>query len=108
MLAAVYITANISGGHLNPAVTVATLCTGHISLLKAAAYIVAQIVGAISAHLIQASQCCWLPVTLLALSRMPSCLPHDGGPMQHMTTLECMCECECNDTVWAGAKCQYW
>ena len=52
---AVYITANISGGHLNPAVTVATVCTGHISLLKAGAYIAAQIVGAILAHLIQAS-----------------------------------------------------
>lgn len=57
---AVYITANISGGHLNPAVTVATVCTGHISLLKAAAYIVAQVVGAILAHLIQAS-CCMPP-----------------------------------------------
>jgi len=51
----VYITANVSGGHLNPAVTVATVCTGHISLIKAAAYIVAQVVGAIAAHLIQAS-----------------------------------------------------
>lgn len=31
------------------------MCTGHISLLKAAAYIVAQIVGAVAAHLVQAS-----------------------------------------------------
>ena len=55
MFPVVYITANVSGGHLNPAVTVATVCTGHISLIKAAAYIVAQVVGAVAAHLIQAS-----------------------------------------------------
>ena len=44
--AAVYITANISGGHLNPAVTLATVFTGHISVLKGFAYIFMQICGA--------------------------------------------------------------
>lgn len=43
---AVYITANISGGHLNPAVTIATMVTGHIPLLKGLAYIFVQICGA--------------------------------------------------------------
>ena len=43
---AVYITANISGGHLNPAVTLATIITGHISLPKGLAYIFVQICGA--------------------------------------------------------------
>lgn len=43
----VYISANVSGGHLNPAVTVATLCTGHTSLSRGLAYIVAQVLGAI-------------------------------------------------------------
>ena len=43
---AVYITANISGGHLNPAVTLATIVTGHISFLKGLAYIFVQICGA--------------------------------------------------------------
>lgn len=42
----VYITANISGGHLNPAVTLATVFTGHISVLKGFAYIFMQICGA--------------------------------------------------------------
>ena len=45
--AAVYITANISGGHLNPAVTLATLVTGHISILKGLAYILMQICGGV-------------------------------------------------------------
>ena len=44
---AVYITANISGGHLNPAVTLATMVTGHIGLIKGCAYILCQICGAI-------------------------------------------------------------
>jgi len=42
----VYITANISGGHLNPAVTLATIFTGHISIVKGVAYIFMQITGA--------------------------------------------------------------
>ena len=41
-----YITANISGGHLNPAVTLATIFTGHISIVKGIAYIFMQITGA--------------------------------------------------------------
>lgn len=43
---AVYITANVSGGHLNPAVTLATMITGHISFPKGVTYIVTQIFGA--------------------------------------------------------------
>jgi len=45
----VYVTANVSGGHLNPAVTVATLITGHTSFSRGLAYIVAQIAGSILA-----------------------------------------------------------
>lgn len=45
-VSAVYITANISGGHLNPAVTVATMVTGHIPPLKGLAYIFVQLCGA--------------------------------------------------------------
>lgn len=42
----VYVAANVSGGHINPAVTVATLVTGHISFSRGLAYIVAQCLGA--------------------------------------------------------------
>lgn len=40
-------TAKISGGHINPAVTFATLITGKINAPRAFMYIVAQLVGAI-------------------------------------------------------------
>ncbi len=40
-------TANISGGHINPAVTVSALITGQISLVKGIMYIIAQLVGAV-------------------------------------------------------------
>ena len=43
---AVYITANISGGHVNPAVTLAAMLTGHISIVKSLAFIIFQISGA--------------------------------------------------------------
>lgn len=39
--------AHISGGHINPAVTVAALITRRVSVVRAFFYIVAQIVGAI-------------------------------------------------------------
>lgn len=42
-------TAHISGGHINPAVTVAQIVTRKISLSKGAMYIVAQLVGAVIA-----------------------------------------------------------
>lgn len=43
--AAVYVTANISGGHLNPAITLPTIMTGHTSMIKGIAYIIAQLCG---------------------------------------------------------------
>lgn len=46
---AVSATMNVSGGHINPAVTVAMLTTGRIDAKGAAAYIVAQCVGGIVA-----------------------------------------------------------
>ena len=40
-------TANISGGHINPAVTFAAVLSGNISIPKGATYVAAQIIGAI-------------------------------------------------------------
>ena len=40
-------TARISGGHINPAVTFATLITGKIDIQKAIAYWIAQLLGAV-------------------------------------------------------------
>jgi aquaporin TIP len=46
ILTAVAWTANISGGHINPAVTLAMLVTKHITVAKGIAYVVAQFAGA--------------------------------------------------------------
>jgi MIP family channel proteins len=48
---AVSATMNVSGGHINPAVTVVMLATGRISGGNAAAYVVSQLVGATLAGL---------------------------------------------------------
>ncbi len=47
IFAAVYSVGHISGAHINPAVTVALLATRKIDAMTAAAYIVAQCVGAV-------------------------------------------------------------
>ena len=51
----VYITANVSGGHLNPAVTFATCLTGHTSWAKGALYVVAQVLGGVFGSLMGVS-----------------------------------------------------
>lgn len=43
----VYATANISGGHLNPAVTLASIISGHIQWRKGILYMIAQFLGGI-------------------------------------------------------------
>jgi glycerol uptake facilitator-like aquaporin len=55
-LFAVYITANVSGGHLNPAVTFATCLTGHTSWAKGGLYVIAQVLGGIFGSLMGVSQ----------------------------------------------------
>ena len=49
---AVYMTANLSGGHITPTVTIATMITGHITLLKGLAYVLAQLVGSVFGSLL--------------------------------------------------------
>lgn len=49
LLGAIFAVGHISGGHFNPAVTVAMVLDGRTSPVDAAGYIVAQVVGAIAA-----------------------------------------------------------
>ena len=49
---AVYATANLSGGHITPTVTIATMITGHITILKGLAYVLAQLVGSVFGSLL--------------------------------------------------------
>lgn len=48
----VYATAHISGGHLNPAVTLAAVVTRKIGMAKGGMYVVAQLAGAVLAALL--------------------------------------------------------
>jgi glycerol uptake facilitator-like aquaporin len=43
LAAAVYTFANISGAHLNPAVTFALMCTGHMKWWKGLLYMIMQV-----------------------------------------------------------------
>mmetsp|Transcript_19068 Transcript_19068/g.57612 ORF Transcript_19068/g.57612 Transcript_19068/m.57612 type:complete len:260 (+) Transcript_19068:165-944(+) len=49
-----YATKHVSGGHLNPALTVATAISHHLHWIKATGYIIAQIAGAIVGALLEA------------------------------------------------------
>lgn len=49
LLAAIFAVGHISGGHFNPAVSIAMVLDGRISPLDAVGYIVAQVIGAIAA-----------------------------------------------------------
>jgi aquaporin Z len=52
LLAAIHASGHVSGGHYNPAVTLGALLDRRISAADAAAYVVAQLVGAIAASLV--------------------------------------------------------
>jgi aquaporin TIP len=52
LIVAVSVGANISGGHVNPAVTFGAFVGGNITLFKAAAYWVAQLLGSVVACLL--------------------------------------------------------
>lgn len=49
LLAAIAVTGHISGGHYNPAVTLAAVLDGRIDVAGAVGYVVAQVVGAVAA-----------------------------------------------------------
>lgn len=52
LFVAVSIAANISGGHVNPAVTVGAAIGGHLTLVRAVLYILAQLLGSTVACII--------------------------------------------------------
>jgi aquaporin NIP len=52
VLAMVYATGHVSGAHINPAVTLAFAATRHFPLRDAAAYVPAQLLGAVTAALV--------------------------------------------------------
>lgn len=52
LFVAVALAANISGGHVNPAVTFGALLGGRISLLRSVYYWVAQLLGAVIASIL--------------------------------------------------------
>lgn len=49
---AVYCAANISGGHITPSVTIATMVSGHIGIIKGFAYMFSQLFGSIFGSLL--------------------------------------------------------
>lgn len=52
LFVAVAVGANISGGHVNPAVTFGAFVGGHISLLRSILYWIAQLLGSVVACLL--------------------------------------------------------
>lgn len=52
LFVAVAVAANISGGHVNPAVTFGLFVGGHITLVRGVLYIIAQLLGAVVAALL--------------------------------------------------------
>lgn len=52
LAAVIYSTSHISGGHVNPAVTIAAWATGQMKTAMAAGYVVAQLVGSVVAALL--------------------------------------------------------
>ncbi len=71
VLLAVFITANVSGGHLNPAVTLATMFTGHIKIVRGLAYIFLQICGACFGILMVVSTYAYIVCNMLCSVCLP-------------------------------------
>ncbi|KAK9915252.1 hypothetical protein WJX75_006761 [Coccomyxa subellipsoidea] len=77
----IYATANVSGGHVNPAVTLANCLTGHMSWGRGGLYMVAQLLGGIFGALIESGL---LPDVAVGGGAGPGCFTHLKGI--HTTT----------------------
>eukprot|EP00887_Chlorella_sp_A99_P005504 scaffold1.g5504.t1 len=73
----VWATANVSGGHLNPAVTLSTMITGHMHWRRGLAYMGAQYLGSIVGALLQVAL---IPEVHTAMGGAgPGCFTHEHG-----------------------------
>ncbi|KAI7845299.1 hypothetical protein COHA_001142 [Chlorella ohadii] len=73
----VYATANVSGGHLNPAVTLGTIISGHMHWQRGLAYMAAQFLGGITGVLFQVAL---IPDASINMGNEgPGCFTHLGG-----------------------------
>ncbi|CAK0782069.1 hypothetical protein CVIRNUC_005545 [Coccomyxa viridis] len=72
----IYATANVSGGHVNPAVTLANCLTGHTSWGRGGLYMAAQLLGAIFGALIESGL---LPDAVVGGGTGPGCFTHLKG-----------------------------
>ncbi|EFN53106.1 hypothetical protein CHLNCDRAFT_26177, partial [Chlorella variabilis] len=73
----VYATANVSGGHLNPAVTLGTIISGHMGWRRGLLYMAAQFLGGIVGVLFQVAL---IPEASVAMGNEgPGCFTHLGG-----------------------------
>ena len=84
----VYATANVSGGHLNPAVTFTTCLTGHMSWPRGGLYCVAQLLGAIFGALIAVRHVTGQILELICLSK-------------YLLSVFCTCAAQCEPRVLA-------
>ena len=81
---AVYASGHISGGHINPAVTIGMLVTGKIKPPAAAAYIVVQLLGAVLAAFILSS---CLPEAAVAKVKLGATLGSLSAPENAATII---------------------
>ncbi len=58
LMVLIFATANVSGGHLNPAVTLATILTGHMYWTRGVLYMIAQVCVCVGGCSIGIHRCC--------------------------------------------------
>lgn len=74
LFVAVSVGANISGGHVNPAVTLGAFVCGHITLLRAMLYWIAQLLGSVVACiLLRSATSGMVSVKKITLQRSITC-----------------------------------
>ena len=80
----VYATGHLSGAHINPAVTLAFTLTRHFPARDAAAYVAAQIAGAIGRR-----RCCCSRSGRTSPRELGATVPHASAPAARSSTRSC-------------------